>query len=91
MIVGKARGGELEYDCVFVKLYSFDDSLLEVGEEEGFFISRVFDGFFVDAYDPEKSIDIVVGQGGDQFEDSFVGVLFFFLENDFFLWVVSAL
>lgn len=44
---------------MLIKLHSLDDSFLEVGIEERLFKAGVFDGFFVDADDPEQAVDMV--------------------------------
>lgn len=75
---------------MLVKLNSFDDSFLEVGVEERLFKAWVFDGFFVDADDPEEAVDMVHGQGGGEFEDPFVDTLLFFVKNNIFVGVVMA-
>lgn len=49
---------------MIVELHLFDDSLLEVGEEEGLLKARVFDGFFVDTYDPEETVDVIHRESG---------------------------
>lgn len=67
---------QLKNDGVLIELNFFDDSVLEVGEEKTFFIAWLLNGSFIDAYEPENSVDVRNGDGGSQFEDSLVDTFF---------------